>query len=98
MQFFENEAVAFIVVAFPILIWFWGEEKKRKRSRGWKRRNQSSVIETGINARKPDWVAKEVIRLRVYLPHYGCRKIADSFNRRHFGRESVSKSYVADLL
>jgi transposase InsO family protein len=52
------------------------------------------------NQRKPDWVRREVIRLRAWSPTLGCRKIADAFNRQHeiARRESVSKSYVADVL
>ncbi len=95
MELFEGGVVGFIVVLIFALILFRG--RKRKQLRGWERRIQSSRNETGINARKPDWVTKEVLRLKVYLPHYGCRKIADSFNRRHFDTVSASKSYVADL-
>jgi hypothetical protein len=52
------------------------------------------------NQRKPDWVRRAVIRLRAYSPQLGCRKIADAFNRQYAisHRESVSKSYVADVL
>jgi hypothetical protein len=31
---------------------------------------------------KPEWVRKEIIRLKALIPHAGCRTIADSFNRR----------------
>jgi len=31
---------------------------------------------------KPAWVRKEVIRLKALMPEAGCRRIADSFNRR----------------
>ncbi|MFO8024495.1 MAG: hypothetical protein R6U90_05040, partial [Thiohalophilus sp.] len=48
--------------------------------------------------RKPDWVAKELIRMKALMPHTGCRALAASFNRRFAGKESVSKSYVHGVL
>lgn len=33
-------------------------------------------------AKKPDWVPKELIRMKALMPHSGCRTLADSFNRR----------------
>lgn len=49
---------------------------------------------------KPSWVPEEVIRLKALMPEAGCRLIAATFNRRlrpTLG-ETVSKSYVAELL
>ena len=31
---------------------------------------------------KPPWVRQEIIRLKALMPHTGCRRIADNFNRR----------------
>ena len=47
---------------------------------------------------KPKWVKQEVIRLKVVMPHAGCRTIAYHFNRRWATRRdmTVSKTYVAD--
>ncbi len=45
---------------------------------------------------KPAWVRAEVLRLKAWHPHLGCRKIADTFNLLYRKRgESVSKSFVA---
>ena len=48
-------------------------------------------------ARKPDWVGREIIRLKAWMPEEGCRKIAATFNRLHAVKRgmTVSKSFVA---
>ncbi len=47
---------------------------------------------------KPKWAQQEVIRLKAFMPHAGCRTIAHHFNRRWKPRRqmTVSKTYVAD--
>ena len=49
---------------------------------------------------KPAWVRKEVIRLKALMPEAGCRRIADSFNRRFAAkrRTTVGKTFVSELL
>ena len=50
-------------------------------------------------SRKPEWVRKELIRLKAHLPDFGCRKLADLFNSLHAARgTTVSKSFVYELL
>lgn len=46
--------------------------------------------------RKPEWVTTEVIRLKAFMPHEGCRKIADIFNRLYAEKRntSVGKTFV----
>ncbi len=47
--------------------------------------------------RKPDWVAREILRMKALMPHKGCRKLAESFNRRFVHKDmTVSKSYVSE--
>jgi putative transposase len=54
---------------------------------------------TMCSRRKPEWVRKEIIRLKAHLPEHGCRKLADMFNRLFAAKGmTVSKSYVSDLL
>lgn len=50
--------------------------------------------------RKPDWVVRELVRLKARMPEAGCRKVADTFNRCFAARRrmTVSKSYVVDVL
>ncbi len=60
----------------------------------------SSATPTGHFFSKPKaaWVRREVFRLKALMPMNGCRKIAMSFNHLHRGKESVSKSYVANQI
>jgi putative transposase len=52
------------------------------------------------NRAKPEWVKREVLRLKALMPHGSCRKIADCFNRRfEFSRHmTVGKTYVSDTI
>jgi len=61
-------------------------EKKEKRQFG--------------HREKPLWVKKEIIRLKALMPDYGCRKIADVFNRKFLASKkmSVSKTYVNSVI
>jgi putative transposase len=49
---------------------------------------------------KPEWVRKEIIRLKALLPKFGCRKIADTFNRIHEASTGmrVGKTFVSDVI
>ena len=49
---------------------------------------------------KPDWVKHEVLRLKALMPHTGCRKIADCFNRRFAEARqiTVGKTYVSNTI
>src|SRR5882672_11859514 len=49
---------------------------------------------------KPAWVKKGVIRLKALMPEAGCRRIANSFNRRFAAkrRMTVGKTFVSELL
>lgn len=50
--------------------------------------------------KKPEWVKQEILRLKALMPHDGCRKVADSFNRRFEESRmmTVGKTYVSDML
>jgi len=53
---------------------------------------------------KPEWVRKEIIRLKALLSEAGCRTIATVFNRRfgrhpnHKRRTTVGKTFVCEFL
>ena len=55
---------------------------------------------TPASRRKPDWVIKEVLRLKVLMGCKGCRKIADTFNALHAAKSActVGKTFVAECL
>ena len=70
---------------------------------GWKRPSslglaQDPLARPARTQRKPVWVIDALVRLKVHLPDAGCRTLANSFNRLHAPRESVSKSFVAGVL
>lgn len=50
--------------------------------------------------KKPEWVKHEVLRLKALMPHTGCRKIADCFNRRFEVslKMTVGKTYVSNTI
>ena len=54
---------------------------------------------TACTSRKPDWVRRELIRLKAHLPDFGCRKLAGLFNNLHSAHGmTVSKSFVYEVL
>jgi len=59
--------------------------------------------ETGVIYRaraKPEWVKHEVLRLKALMPHTGCRKIADCFNRKFevTRKMTIGKTYVSNTI
>ena len=88
-----------MVVTFLVLVWFrvW-----------WLRRRHGPIRKVNYIPNrhrfycqlKPEWVVKRVIRLKALMPHKGCRKIAQIFNRQyeHTRHMTVSKSYVSDVI
>lgn len=54
---------------------------------------------TTVGKPKPEWVKKEIIRLKAILgKQAGCRRVAHTFNRLHGSRETVGKTYVATVI
>ena len=49
---------------------------------------------------KPEWVRKEIIRLKALMHEVGCRKVADTFNRRFAESKqmTVSKTFVNETV
>jgi len=84
-----------------LVFWFWLLSPvftpPRRRSHG---RPFVPAALPALRSRKPDWVSVEVVRLKAHLADYGCRKIADTFNRLHCAQRgmTVSKSWVATAI
>jgi transposase InsO family protein len=58
-----------------------------------------NVSRTALAPPKPEWVRREILRLKALLPDHGCRKIAHVFNHQHHRRgQSVGKTFVASVL
>lgn len=69
----------------------------------WRMAEKDLVGKVGVfcHARaKPEWVKHEVLRLKALMPHTGCRKIADCFNRRfeESRQMTVGKTYVSNTI
>lgn len=60
----------------------------------------SSAPEYHRNKKKPEWVVRELIRLKARMIHDGCRVVANAFNQLHSESRTmtVSKSYVAGIV
>jgi transposase InsO family protein len=58
----------------------------------------------GRQTPKPAWVQREIVRMKALMPEAGCRRIADTFNRRFARhkavkrRATVGKSFVAETI
>lgn len=78
--------------------------RKSQKSQFYKRRKiQPANIQSKSNVkrqRKPEWVKREIIRLKAFMIHEGCRKVTDTFNRLHGEKRkmTVSKTYVATII
>lgn len=53
-----------------------------------------------LHPKKPKWVKKEIIRMKAFMPDVGCRKLAESFNRRYANKKNmtVGKTYVSNVI
>lgn len=87
-----------LVLAWRALRWCW--TARNTPAPMVRKAIPAAVFRASLNQRKPDWVRREVIRLKAWSGDLGCRKIADAFNRQHAKarRMTVSKSYVAHVL
>ena len=64
-----------------------------------RRKWEVSAPPTSRYAKKPDWVAKEIIRMKALMVTAGCRSLADSFNRRFSNKGmSVGKTFVNNTI
>jgi len=90
------------------LLWLWNRIKawfarKPRHPQGKHGRRSVPMVGGGTQA-KPAWVAREIVRMKALMPDAGCRRIADTFNRRlarhrETGRRmTVGKSFVADTM
>jgi putative transposase len=70
----------------------WGHQSTR-----FARRPRKPTTEVVRQRRKPDWLRRELLRLKAHMPSAGCRKLAATFNRLHPGA-TVGKSFVANLV
>ncbi len=72
----------------------------RRRALGYRRLSPRTAPHFVRRAAKRVWVRREIIRLKALMPEAGCRRIADSFNRRFAARRrmTVGKTFVSEFL
>jgi len=72
---------------------------KQKAKKEKQKTETKTFIPYTSHNKKPSWIQDEVIYLKVHLPKYGCRKIAQTFNRKFADTHiTVSKSYVYNII
>jgi transposase InsO family protein len=83
-----------------LLLTVVGWIRLRTRPRALRRRpGTPKPDQHAFGRKKPEWVARTVVRLKAVMPHAGCRQISIAFNTRHGHKgESVGKSYVATVI
>ena len=60
---------------------------------------KKQIATQGHRKPKPNWVKREIIRIKAHMPKAGCRLIADVFNRSFAVKEmTVGKSFVYSVL
>lgn len=94
-------SVLFLFILFIGWLCLW-HERMQQPAFG---RRRKPVVENFPNSfprhpPKPEWVIKEVIRLKALMPHDGQRKIADAFNRLYSQQRNmtVGKTFVGYII
>ena len=60
---------------------------------------KKQIATQGHRKPKPNWVKREIIRIKAHMPKSGCRLIADVFNRNFAVKEmTVGKTFVYTVL
>lgn len=83
----------------PLRLYLWPNRPLLLRGRRKRQQEQTTPVYYHRQP-KPEWVSKEIIRLKALMPDAGCRSIAMIFNRRFKVRKNmtVGKTYVSDTL
>lgn len=77
----------------------WRLPQRIEKRRGHRPPAQRALETITVRSRrKPEWVTRELIRLKALSPQASCRTLAEVFNRQFGGRESVGKTFVATVL
>jgi putative transposase len=85
-----------LIPALHYLLLLYQQRFNKRFTRRLKRK-PVAVKKYRFNA-KPQWVIDAVIYLKVFMPNVRVRSIANTFNRMHSNRATVSKSFVAKVL
>ncbi len=88
----------FILLLCLALIYLKNKTKIPNKLSTFKTHNKNPPGKTYKNRRKEQWVIDKVIYFKAMMPDIGCRVLAAVFNRQFANRETVSKSWVANIL
>lgn len=71
-----------------------------KQAQHFGRKKKAELTRFSRIQKKPDWVKKEIIRMKACMPEQGYRKLADNFNRRFANSKqmTVGKTYVGNII
>ena len=111
MDLFSTDFITVIVIVFLSIRAIRNRFSKQDRTSLFYRKTNKSLKASDCDQEshtndhlcfkpKPDWVKKEIIRLKALMPDSGCRKIANAFNRQHHctNNMTVGKTYVANII
>jgi len=87
-----------LFLLFLLLYYLWQKLTRTQRPTFGRRKNDIKLNNNTFprHPPKPDWVKKEVIRLKALMSHEGHRKIAQAFNRlhEHTRNMTIGKTYA----
>ncbi len=88
-----------LLTIFHIFLYFFPFKQNTPAGYG-KRKTIESIRTFHLHPKKPKWVSKELIRMKAFMPDVGCRKLAESFNRRYARSKNmtVGKTYVSNII
>ena len=84
-------SVLFLFILFIGRLYLWLKQMQQPAF-GWRRKPFTGTSPNTFprHPPKPDWVKKEIIRLKALMPYDGHRKIAQAFNRLHAQKRSMT--------
>ena len=89
--------VLFFVFVY-LLLWIIQLLQPSQRSKKYKIFIKPKQKKPFRNNKKPDWVVKKIIYYKAIMPKVSGYKIADIFNRQFSHLETVSKTYVYNII
>jgi putative transposase len=90
-------ALVFVLFLLFALVVFLQWRRVNKRFTRRLKRKEIPAQQHRFNP-KPQWLIDAIIRLKSFMPNEGVRTIANTFNRIHGSRETVGKSFVANVI
>lgn len=99
MFYFLVWRVLRIAYIFLSTLYYWISSPIRSTHFG-QRKTTNKPVTFHRFSKKPDWVVKKIIHMKALMPDQGCRKLADSFNRRFAQSKqmTVGKTYVSNVI